>query len=172
MRWWERHIHNVIRSHTPLSEWPTKWGIIILQKFSHESESSEVYVRLPSLAVWHWEELPEHLTLKSIKSWPQKHHKTGENRHSTLGGWKQVLVSTETQGKSSDFIGALARHTYYLWRVFWGGEGQQWLSLGTKYGSEHTRITHLKANILVGTLVPRTGSTQQCVGSRAGNALG
>ena len=41
------------------------WIIIILQRLSHRSESSEPHVRLPSLEVWHWKEEPqEHLALK------------------------------------------------------------------------------------------------------------
>ena len=34
------------------------WKIIIPQKFSHRSESSEPQIRLPSLEVWQWEEEP------------------------------------------------------------------------------------------------------------------
>ena len=37
---------------------PTNWKIIISQRFSHRSESSEPHVRLPSLGVWHQEEEP------------------------------------------------------------------------------------------------------------------
>ena len=66
---------------------PTNWRIIILQKFSHRSESSEPHIRLPSLGVCHWEEDPtEHLALKASGAWVQELHRTGGNRDSAFGG--------------------------------------------------------------------------------------
>ena len=71
--------------------------IIILQQFSHGSESSERHVRLPSLGVWHQEEEPpEHLALKANEALSQELHRTGGNRDSTLGGCTQGHVHTRT----------------------------------------------------------------------------
>lgn len=43
----------------------SKWRIIVVQKFSHKSKSSEPHVRFHSLRVLHWEdEPPEYLALK------------------------------------------------------------------------------------------------------------
>ena len=39
--------------------WLTNWKIIILQKFSHRSDSCEPQVSLSSLGVWHGEENPQ-----------------------------------------------------------------------------------------------------------------
>ena len=65
---------------------PANWKIIIPQKFSHRSESSEPHVRLPSLGVWQQEEeLPETLALKASRVWLQEFHRTGGNRNSTRG---------------------------------------------------------------------------------------
>ena len=51
---------------SPSGGWPTSWRIIILQKFSHRSESSEPHARLPCIGFWHQEEEPsEHLALKA-----------------------------------------------------------------------------------------------------------
>ena len=147
----------------PLGGWPTNWRIIILQ-FSHMSESSEPHVRLPSLGVWHWEEEnPEHLALKASGSWSQELHRTGGNRDSTLGGCTQSLMHTMTQDKSSDFIGAWARSTCWSWRVP-GKVGSGCCSL---LGYKRSWWTYLGVliwrltDILLGTLAPRPGSTQQ-----------
>ena len=112
------HSCDIIKSHTPWGRWPTNWRIIILQKFSHESESSEPHVRLASLKVWHWEEEPpDHLVLKARGSWLQEYHRTGGNRDSTLGGWTQVPVHTGSQRKSSDSIRSGTRSTCWSWRA-------------------------------------------------------
>ena len=56
----------------PPDRWPTNWGIIIFQEFSHRSKLSEPHIRFPSLGVWHWEEDPsELLALKTKGSWIQ-----------------------------------------------------------------------------------------------------
>ena len=71
---------------------PTVWRIIMLQKFSHMSESSEPRARLPSPGVRHGEEEPpEHLALKSSGAWLQEPLRTGGKRDSMLGGQKQRL---------------------------------------------------------------------------------
>ena len=56
----------MIKSNPIHARWAThKLEIIIPQKFSLRSESSEPHVRLPSLGVWQWEEeTPENLALK------------------------------------------------------------------------------------------------------------
>ena len=66
----------------------TNWKIIILQRFSHRSESSEPHLRVPSLGVWKWEEEPpEHLALKASGAW----NSTGLGEtNSTLGGTHKV----------------------------------------------------------------------------------
>ena len=77
----------------PLGGWPTDWKIIILQRFSHQNESSEPHLRLPSLGVCHWEEEPpDHLALKTSRARLQEIHRTGKNRNSIPGGCIQVFV--------------------------------------------------------------------------------
>ena len=104
--------------------WPTNWKIIVPQKFSHRSKSSEPHVRLPSLGVWQLEEVPpENLALKSSRVRSQEFHRTGGNRNSTLGGCTQGLLCTKTQGKQ--WTRKRQGQTYLvvleglLWR--WGG---------------------------------------------------
>ena len=53
----------------PMGGQPTNWKIIISQRFSHRSKSSEPLVRLSSLRVSCWEmESPEYLALKGNES--------------------------------------------------------------------------------------------------------
>ena len=71
--------------------------------------TSKPQVRLPNMEVWHWEEEPwEHLALKS--SGPNRKNITElrETETPLLEG-TQGLVCTRTQGKASDFIGALGQ---------------------------------------------------------------
>ena len=80
---------------------PTNWKIIISQRFSHRSETSEPHVRLSSLGGSHQkEEPPEHLALKAGRAWAQELHRTGGNRESALGGYTQGFTCTGTQGKA------------------------------------------------------------------------
>ena len=55
---WEAHL---------LCGQSTNWIIIILQRVSCRSESSEPHIRLPS-RVWHQEEPPEHMVLKASRA--------------------------------------------------------------------------------------------------------
>ena len=49
-----------------LLQGPTNWRTIILQRFSHRSQSSEPHVELPSLGVLHQEGEPSgHMALKA-----------------------------------------------------------------------------------------------------------
>ena len=82
----------------PLGGQPTNRKIIISQKFSHRSESSEPHTRLPNVEGWSCEKPPEHLALKASKvltGSPQ----TRENRNSTLGGCTLGLVHARNTGK-------------------------------------------------------------------------
>ena len=111
---------------------PTNWKIIISQKFSHRSESSEPHFRVPSLGVWHWgEKPPEHLTLKASRDSVQELHTTGENRFHSKRVYTRFHVHGDT-GQSSDSIGAWAKPTCGSWRVSWGGQGWLWLTVGTR----------------------------------------
>ena len=71
---------------------------------------------------------PEHLTLKACRAWVQELHRTGGNRDSTLVGHTQVSCALGPR----DSIGPWARHTCRPWRVFWGGGGQLWLTVGAR----------------------------------------
>ena len=87
-------------SYLPVGQ-PTNWKIIVSQRFSHWSESSQPHVRLPILRVWNREEEPpEHFALKASVAWVQELHRTGGNRDSTLGGCTQGFTCTGTQGKA------------------------------------------------------------------------
>ena len=144
---------------------PTKWRIIILQKFSHRSESSKPHIRLPILGVQHWEEEPpERLALKASRAWLQELSRTGGNTDSTLGG------CTPGPRAKVDFLGA--RPTSWSWRVSWGGRGWLCLTLGHGRWWQRYQVVFicellLEADILLGSLAPRPGPTQQHVGSSA-----
>ena len=130
---WDRYKRwtlDIIKSHT-LRWVPTNRRIIIVQRFSHSSKSSEPQVRLPSPGVRHWEdELWEHLALKSSWASFQEAHRTGGNKEHT-----QNLMCVGTEVKSSYSIGAWARPTCWSWRVSQTGGGGRvrglpWLTLG------------------------------------------
>ena len=79
---------------------PTNWKIIIPQKFSNRSESSEPHGGLLSQGLWQWEEkTPENLSLKVSGVWLQELHRTGGNRNSTLGGHTQMLLAPGPRDK-------------------------------------------------------------------------
>ena len=156
----------------PPGGWPKNWKIIISQRFSHRSESSELHVRLPSLGVWNQEEeSPDHLALKASKAWFQDFHRSGINRNSTLGGCTQGLMCTRNQGKGSDFKGARVRHTCWSWRVSWESKGWLWLTRNKDTGGRGTGKYSLAWALLEATiLTPRPGPTQQPAGSSAGTS--
>ena len=68
------------------------WKIIILQIFTHRSESSEPLGKLPSLQFWQQgENFPKHLALKSSRAELQKLHKTGKSRFYSIRGCSPVM---------------------------------------------------------------------------------
>ena len=100
----------------------------ILQKFSYRSQNSEPQVRLHSL----WGLAPEERAPRAfafedqqglIASTPQN----WENRDSVLRGHTQVMC-IRIQEKSSDFMGAWARHTCWSWRAS-RGKHKRWLTV-------------------------------------------
>ena len=109
-----------------LGGWPTDWKIIVLQRFSHRSESSEPNVRVPTLRVWHREEKPpEHLALKASSSWVQELHRQGET-DSTLGGTQHKAVTPQEPGL--DLLADLG-----------GSPGKVEVSCGSLWGQGHWR---------------------------------
>ena len=62
----------------PLGGQPTNRKIIISQKFSHRSESSEPHTRLPNVEGWFCKKPPEHLALKARKVCSQEVHRRGK----------------------------------------------------------------------------------------------
>ena len=100
--------------------WVThKLEIVILQRFSHRSKSSEPHGRLPSLEVWHREDKPpEHLALMPAGFNCRSLTRLGE-RDFTLKGRTQNPMCTGTQSKNVNLIGAWARPTCWSWRVSW-----------------------------------------------------
>ena len=140
---------------------PTNFKIIILQRFSHRSESSEPHIRLLSLLVWYQEEEPpEHLSLKASGAWWQELHKTWVNWRNILRGHTQGSYKLGPRGKSSDFIAAWVRPTCWSWRVSWGG-GRLWLTSGTRtLVAEVLGSTHWFELSEAAILTPRLGPTQ------------
>ena len=67
---------------------PTKWKIIISQRLSHRSETSESHVRLSILEIWHLKDEPlEHLALKANGAWGQKFHRLGDGHQKPEEPW-------------------------------------------------------------------------------------
>ena len=63
------------------------WRIIIIQRFSHRSETSEPHIRLPSPGVLHREDKPiECLALKTSGAYFGESQRTVGNRDSTHVG--------------------------------------------------------------------------------------
>ena len=98
----EEHISSYstsLKSHTFR---PIVWMTIIPKMFSHFCEGSEPHVRLPGLGVQQMVlEFSGNPTLKASGILLQKLHRTGRSRDSTLGGHKQNLLHTKTQGKGA-----------------------------------------------------------------------
>ena len=67
-----------------LGGWTTNWRVIVLQRFSHRSESSEPHVRLPSQGVQDLEDPQDHLALKASRAQLQEPHRIRGNRDITL----------------------------------------------------------------------------------------
>ena len=85
----------------PLGGWTTNWRVIVLQRFSHRSESSEPHVRLPSQGVQDLEDPQDHLALKASRAQLQEPHRIGGNRDVTLiKGHTETPTHTRTKGKS------------------------------------------------------------------------
>ena len=142
----------------PLSGRPTNWRIIILQTFSHRSESSEPHIRPPpQTGIQHQEEEPpEHLALKASRARFQELHKIGGNRDLTLEGHTQNLMCAGTKSKSSNLIGAWARPTCWSQMVSWGGGEWLLLTLGTQ-----TLVSNTSERIHLHELFRRLTSWQQ-----------
>ena len=51
---------------------------------THLSESCEPHITFPHLAIYHWEEPPEHLALSTSRACVQELHRTGVNREPIL----------------------------------------------------------------------------------------
>ena len=114
----------------PPGGWPTNQKIIILQEFSHRSESSEPHIRLPSLGIWYLGEgAPRAFGFEDQQGLsaeaPQDWGKQG------LCSWRVHEVHVHWDpGQSSNFIGVWADLTVRL-----GGSprkvGRQlWLTVG------------------------------------------
>ena len=99
--------------------WPTNWRIIIWQRFSHRSESSEPHIRLPSPASGRW--APTAFGSEGQQVLISVCHRTGGNRDFILKGCKQNLIYTGTKDKSNSFIGPWTWPTCWSWSVSWGG---------------------------------------------------
>ena len=83
---------------------PTNQKMIIPQKLSHRSGSSEPRVRLPSLGDQQRVEYPENLALKARRVWLKDFHRTWGNRNSTLGKYIKSHVYEDSGEKSNDPI--------------------------------------------------------------------
>ena len=110
----------------------TNWRIIILQRFTARSESSELQVIFLSLGIQcQEEEVPEYLAVKASRTWLQELHRTGRNRDFTLKGCTQNLVHQD-QGQKQWFERSLSQ-TYHL--VLGGLLGRKrwlWLTMRTR----------------------------------------
>ena len=50
-----------------------RWKVIISQRLTHRSESSDFHIKFPCLGIWHWEgEPPEHLALRASGAYAEE----------------------------------------------------------------------------------------------------
>ena len=85
----------------PAKRATTNWKIIISQRFSDRSESSESHIRLPSQGVFHWEEEPpEHLALKAKGLDRRNSTRLGETERPPLGGTRKVSCTPGPREKA------------------------------------------------------------------------
>ena len=92
----------MIKSNTVPVGWATyKLESNTPKKFSHSCEDSEDHVRVSSLGIQQRDrEFPGNLTLKASVICLQDFHSSGGTRLH-LGGHKETLVCTKTQGKAA-----------------------------------------------------------------------
>ena len=113
--------------------WHTNWKIIILQRFSHRSKSSESHIRFPQpwgLALGGG--APRAFGFEG--QWGLSTGAPQDWRKHRLHSWR---VHTRFHvhwdpGQSSDTIGAWARPTCESWRVSWGGKCCLWFTVGAR----------------------------------------
>ena len=88
----------------PHTSWvgrPTGWKLTGSQKLTYRSKSSEPYIKLPCVRIWHWEEeSPEHLALKAGGACRQELHGTRGNGDPILIMHTQTFTCTGSQGKA------------------------------------------------------------------------
>ena len=158
---------SLIKPNPILTRWaPSNWEMVISQRFSDRSQTSEPHTRLPSLGVWQWEEGPsEQVALKVSRVWSQESHQPGGDRNSALGGH---TCSHVHQGKSSDLTGVWVIPTCWYWKVFCGGWWHLWLTMGTKtavalvLGSTHWHEPSQGYHFLTKTLPHPKACRLQC----------
>ena len=108
--------------------------MIISQRFSHRSESSEPHVSLPILRVWHQEEEAlDHLALKASRTWVQELHRTEGKEIPLLEGTQKFSHALGPRAKLFS-IGAWARNTCGSWRFSWWGGGVAGGGCGSLWG--------------------------------------
>ena len=80
---------------------PTDCKVIVSQRLTYRSESSEAHVKSPLLGIWHWEKKPPGpLALKASRACAQELHRTGGNGDPILKRHTQTLMCTGSQGKA------------------------------------------------------------------------
>ena len=84
----------------PPGEQPKNWRTIIPKKFSHYCEGSEPHINLPRLGKGLG--IPKESDFEGQWDLITDFHRTGGSRDSILGGHKQSLSCTKTQGKGAE----------------------------------------------------------------------
>ena len=103
---------------------PTDWKLTGSQRLNYRSESSEPHIKLPCVAIWHWEkEPPEHLTLQASGACAQELHGSRGNGDPILKRRTQTFMCTGSQGKAVS-IGVWFRPDCSSWRTSWENKGE------------------------------------------------
>ena len=90
-----------MQPHTSQVGSPIDWKLTGSQRPTYGSESSEPHIKLPCVAIWHWEkESLEYLALKASGACTQELHRTRGNGDPILKRCTQTFTCSGSQGKA------------------------------------------------------------------------
>ena len=126
-------------------------------------ENSKLYVSLPSLGVWHWEqELTEHLAWRPAELDCRSSTGLGETETLLLENADKVPCTLSPSTKAVTPQEPGDSFTWWSWRVTWVRQGMAVaLSWDIKLEVNISWSNHLKGDILLRALAPRPHPTQQ-----------
>lgn len=159
MRQLEENIHDINRFPYHPGGWSTNWKIIISQKFSDRSESSESNVIFLRMGAWHQEEELHSIWLwRPVRLECRTSRKLGETDSTLREHHTSFHMNWDTR-KGQNCTRAWAITACWPWRFSWG-RSQEWLTVGKRTLMADTLggifISMSSPGLEVAILAPRT----------------